>query len=52
MDLELVCVECYGLDRVLDLKIDIALALVCPWIRGLEVEEGDGVVGWLDAIDI
>ena len=39
------CVECYGLHRILDLKLDIACSLIGPWFGGLEVEEGDRIVG-------
>lgn len=44
-------VECYRLDGLLDLEIDVAVALVGPWFAGLEVGERDGVVGGLDTAD-
>jgi hypothetical protein len=48
VDLELVGVECDGLGRLLDGKVDCYAALVGPWCVWLEVEEGDVVVGRLD----
>ena len=50
MELEFEGVEGYRFDRLLDLKVDVTLALVGPRVRGLEVEEGDGVVDWFDTV--
>lgn len=47
--LEFVCVESYRVDGVLDLELDVTLALVSPWLAVLEVEEGDGVICWFHA---
>jgi len=52
VDLELVGVECDGLGRLLDSKVNCYAALVSPWCMRLEIEEGDVVVGWLDTGDI
>jgi len=49
VEVEVVSVERHGLGGLVDLEIDLDLALICPWFGGLEVEEGDAVVGWLDA---
>ena len=48
MKFELVSIERYGFHGLLDVDLDVALALVAPWFAGLEFEEGDGVVGRLD----
>jgi hypothetical protein len=52
VDLELVGVECDGLGRLLDGKVDCYAALVGPWCVWLEVEEGDVVVGGFDTGEI
>lgn len=52
MKLEFESIECDGFGGLLDLDVDGDLALVCPWFAGLEVEEGDGVVGRLNAGDL
>ena len=52
VQLEFVRVESNSFGGVLDLKVDIHLTLICPWFAGLEVEEGDGVVGRLDAVRV
>ena len=49
MDFELVSVERYGFGGFLDGEVDGYGALVGPWCFGEEVEEGDCVIGWLDA---
>ena len=43
-------VERYRLDRVLDLDIDVALALISPWFARFEVEEGERVVDGFDTL--
>lgn len=49
--LELEGVEGDGLDGLLDLEGDVDGALVGPGLAGLDVGDGDGVVGGLDAGD-
>ena len=50
VELEFVGVKRYGIDGLLDLDVDVDLALVGPWLAGLEVEDGDSVVGGFDAV--
>lgn len=50
VELEFVSVECYRLHGVLDLDLNVTLALVGPWFAGFEVEEGDGVVDRFDTV--
>jgi hypothetical protein len=50
VDLELVGVECYGLGLLLNFQVDGDGALVAPRLAGLEIKEGDGVVGGLDVV--
>ena len=44
MEFEFEGVERDLFDGFLDFEVDVDCALVCPWLAGLEVEEGDGVV--------
>lgn len=49
VELELVRVEGDGLGGLLDGEVDCYATLVGPWSFGLEVEEGDVIVGGLDS---
>ena len=50
LDLELVGVQSDFLGLLLDLDVNVDLALVGPATAELEIEQGDGIVGWLDPV--
>lgn len=50
LDLELVGVQSDFVGLLLDLDVNVDLALVGPATAELEIEQGDGIVGWLDPV--
>jgi hypothetical protein len=51
VDFELVCIQGDFFGFLLDFNVNVDLSLVGPATTELEIEEGDGIVGWLDAVE-